>query len=80
MNIQCNKCEQDCTSCLCEKVEDSNLSVRSKNLLIKNGIINLWQLESLKHRDILEMKGLGRGTDREIQNLMIQCGFKFKNQ
>ena len=52
------------------KIEDTSLSVRSKNVLIKEGYIKIGDLVSITEEDLQSMQGLGNSSVNEIASFI----------
>lgn len=59
------------------KIQESNLSVRSKNLLAQYGIVTVKDLIKKNSNDIKTIKGIGVGSYNEIVEFINSFGYSF---
>jgi len=58
-------------------VEEVNLSIRTTNALVQNGIKKVKDILSIGHKDLLKMKGVGERAVTEIADKMDELGLEF---
>lgn len=61
------------------KIENTKLSNRSKNQLIKNKIVNTDQLRKIDNKELYKIRGLGQKSLEEIIDLKNQLEYKCEN-
>lgn len=60
-----------------QRVEDLELSVRSRNALKQSKIIYVRDLVSLTERTVLSIPNLGRNSFKEVKGLLTEMGLTF---
>jgi hypothetical protein len=62
------------------KIEDCELSVRSENVLINNGIKYLNELTEYTFRDVLSFRQIGKKSIQEIRTKLAFYELSFKDE
>ena len=59
------------------KIEDLEISIRCYQLLKNNGITDIIELTKLKENDLIQFKGFGSFSLKEIKQIMSERGLSF---
>ena len=62
------------------KVDDLNLSVRGRNILIRNGIDDTRDLTIMSKGDLLKLRNCGRGVVEDVERALYEVGLHLKEQ
>jgi len=66
---------------MCEsKIQDANLSIRTKKILESAGVITFCDLESFKKSDLLKYRGFGERSFLELKDFMKHKNIFFMDE